>query len=154
MNETIDLTNRRPLAVVTGASNGIGQALAVELTERGHDLVVAAEDAGIEDPALLGDAGRPVRAVRTDLAEAAGVRLLHAQVQQLGRPVDVLVVNAGVALGKPFVERDIEDHLRLVDLNGRGAVHLAGLVIPEMVARGRGRVLFSSSIVASMPGPY
>jgi short-subunit dehydrogenase len=69
--------------------------------------------------------------------------------------VDALVVNAGVAVAGPFVgESTLEEQLNVVDLNVRSAVHLAKLLVPDMVARGSGRVLFTSSIAAVMPGPF
>jgi len=144
----------RPLAVITGASSGIERALAAELAQRDYDVVVAAEDAAVEDPKVLGDGTRPVLAMRVDLADAKGVQELDKRVRELGRPVDVLCVNAGVGIGDRFVDRPVDEHLRLVDLNVRSAVHLAGLVLPGMVERRAGRVLFTSSIAATMPGPY
>jgi uncharacterized protein len=143
----------RPLALVTGASSGIGLELAKELSGRGYDVVVAAEESTIEDPALLG-AGAPVLAVRADLADPSGVAQLAARVRQLGRPLDVLAINAGVGAGGRFIDGPLEAHLRVVDLNVRSAVHLAHLIVPDMVERGEGGVLFTSSIAAMTPGPY
>ena len=86
-----------------------------------------------------------------DLATPEGVEALHAAID---RPVDALALNAGVSKGDAFLAGDLEQHLRLVDLNVRGVVHLARLLLPGMVERGSGRVLFTSSIVATMPGPF
>jgi short-subunit dehydrogenase len=144
----------RELAVVTGASSGIGLELAKELAARGFDVVVAAEDAAIEDPELFDGEGIPVLAVRVDLAEPEGAEQLVARVRELGRPVDLLAVNAGVGVGGSFVGGDLTAHLKLVDLNVRSAVQLAGLLLPGMVDRGDGAILFTSSIAATMPGPY
>ena len=147
--------NGRPLAVVTGASSGIGRELAREFVEHDFDVVVAAENADIETAAAeLRRPGATVTPVRADLADPNGVEQLFRQVQQLGRPVDALAINAGVGVSGPFIETDLQDHLRLVDLNVTGAVHLAHLVLPGMAARGEGGVLFTSSIAATMPGPY
>jgi short-subunit dehydrogenase len=149
------LDQTRPLAVVTGASSGIGFHLAAELADRGHDLVIAAEDdelaVAITD---LRVRGVKVRGVRVDLATPEGVGELAAQVRDDGRPVDVLCLNAGVGVNGPFVETELAAHLNLIALNVTGAVHLAGLLVPEMAARHQGRVLFTSSIAATMPGPY
>jgi short-subunit dehydrogenase len=83
------------------------------------------------------------------------VEQLVGRVAMTGRPVDALVVNAGVAVAGPFVgESTLEEQLNVVDLNVRSAVHLAKLLVPDMVARGSGRVLFTSSIAAVMPGPF
>jgi short-subunit dehydrogenase len=65
-----------------------------------------------------------------------------------------VAVNAGIGVSGAFVETDLEEHFRLIGLNITGAVHLAHLVLPGMVARGQGGVLFTSSIAATMPGPY
>jgi len=147
-------TTDRPLALVTGATSGIGLELARQLAERGHDVVVAARSDRVDDPELLGDHGKPVLAVQADLATHVGVENLAEQVRSLGRPLDVLAINAGMALGHRFVDRPVEEHLELVDLNVRGSVHLAGLLLPHMAAQGRGHVLITSSIAAVSPGPY
>jgi short-subunit dehydrogenase len=147
--------NGRPLAVVTGASSGIGRELAREFVEHDFDVVVTAEDAGIETAAAaLRRPGATITAVRADLADPGGVEQLFRQVGLLNRPVDAVAINAGVGVSGPFIETDLRDHLRLVDLNVTGAVHLAHLLLPGMAARGKGGVLFTSSIAATMPGPY
>jgi short-subunit dehydrogenase len=145
----------RPLAVVTGASSGIGLALAHELADRDHDLVLAAEDAELDDAAAEVRAkGATVVPVRVDLATAEGVGELAARVRDDGRAVDVLCLNAGVGVNGAFVDTELAAHLNLIALNVTGAVHLAGLLVPEMASRRQGRVLFTSSIAASMPGAY
>ena len=145
----------RPLAVVTGASSGIGLALAREFIEHDFDVVMSAEDGGIEAAAAgLRKPDGMVTAVQVDLAEPNGVAQLFRQVQQLNRPVDALAINAGIGVNGPFVETKLEDHLRLINLNVTGAVHLAHLVLPGMAARGQGGVLFTSSIAAEIPAPY
>lgn len=145
----------RPLAVITGASSGIGLELAREFVDHEFDLVMAAEDEDIESAAT---SIRPPRgtvlAVRADLSQPDGVEQLYRQVRQLGRPVDALAINAGIGVNGPFVDTDLEDHLRLLRLNVTGAVQLAHLMIPEMAARGEGGVLFTSSIAAVTPTPY
>jgi short chain dehydrogenase len=64
----------------------------------------------------------------------------------------VLCVNAGIGLGGPFAETDLQRELKMVDLNVRGAIQLTKLVLKDMVARDRGKLLFTSSISATMPG--
>ena len=147
--------NSRPLALVTGASSGIGLELAREFVEHDFDVVMAAEDEGIESAATSIRKPRgTVLAVRADLSDPEGVEQLYGKVRQLGRPVDALVINAGIGVNGPFIETDLQDHFRLLDLNVTGAVHLAHLVIRDMAARGEGGVLFTSSIAATMPTPY
>jgi short-subunit dehydrogenase len=143
------------LAVVTGASSGIGLELARQFAEHGFDLVVATKNERIERAAAeLRSPTTEVVAVRADLATAAGVEELARRVHDTGRPVEALAVNAGVGVSGRFSETDLQAHLALIGLNVTGAVHLTGLLLPAMVARGRGRVLFTSSIAAAMPGPY
>jgi len=145
----------RPLALVTGASSGIGRALATRLAVCGFDLVIAAEDDGLHGVAqTLGGLGCEVRAVQVDLAVAEGVMRLHDEVSAGGRPVSVGALNAGVAVGGDFVRTELADDLRLVDLNCRSTVHLAKLLARDMVAAGEGRLLFTSSIAGAAPSPY
>jgi len=145
----------RELALVTGASSGIGLELARLLAQDGADLVVNAEDAELAAAAQqLRAHGTEVVTVQADLSSPDGVRQVHAAVQQLGRPLDVACLNAGVGLGKAFVDQDLDRALALVDLNVRSTVHLAHLVLRDMVARDAGRVLFTSSIASTQPGAF
>ena len=148
-------TSGRPLAVVTGASSGIGLALAEQFLEQGFDVVAAAEDAELEPAAAqLRQKGGTVIPVRADLATADGVEQLHSAIGSTGRPVDAAALNAGVGVGGRFDETDLDADLRLIDLNVRSQVHLAKLLVREMVQRGEGRLLITSSIAAKMPGPF
>ncbi|SCL46909.1 SDR family NAD(P)-dependent oxidoreductase [Micromonospora chersina] len=150
-------TTGRPLAVVTGASSGIGYELAAQFTEHGYDVVVAAEDPAIATAArnLRRDNGPEAYPVQVDLATPDGVEQLTRAVTELGRPVDALALNAGRGAGGDFVGgTDLRDELTVVDLNVRSTVHLAKRLLPGMVERGQGRVLFTSSIASTMPGPY
>ncbi len=144
-----------PLAVVTGASSGIGRSLARQFAEHGFDVLLVAEDAAVH-PAAAGLQTTGVQAVphQADLATAEGVESTAEAVRATGRPVAALALNAGVGVGGAFTETDLADHLRLVDLNCRSTVHLAGLLLPGMVARGEGRVLVTASIAAVAPGPF
>ncbi|WFE65609.1 SDR family NAD(P)-dependent oxidoreductase [Micromonospora sp. WMMD714] len=147
----------RPLAVVTGASSGIGYELAGEFVRNGYDVVIAAEDAGITEAAhhLRREGQAEIRPVQVDLATSDGVTALVEAVQAAGRPVDALAVNAGRGAGGAFVGgTDLRDELNIIDVNVTSTVHLAKRVLPGMVERGAGRVLFTSSIAATMPGPY
>jgi short-subunit dehydrogenase len=146
--------NSRPLAVVTGASSGIGLALAQELAARDYDLVIAAEDGQLHEAAQeLRTGGADVTAVTCDLASFDGVEALCSRVDALGRDVDVVAINAGVGVNGPLIETPLEDHLSLVELNVTGAVHLAHRMLPKLVAS-EGGMLFTSSIAATMPAPY
>jgi uncharacterized protein len=145
----------RPLALVTGASRGIGAELARLFAEQGHDLLVVAEDAGIGDAAeRLRRHGTEVTAVTADLADPQGVEEVDRAVTATGRPLAAAALNAGVGSGGTFVSSDLASELRLIDLNVRSTVHLAHRVLVPMVARGAGRVLLTSSIAATMPGSH
>jgi uncharacterized protein len=148
-------TSDRPLALVTGASSGIGYELAKQFATHGFDLVVAAEDAGIaEATTKLASLGTQVTPVQADLAKEEGVERLYQEVKATGRPVAAAAINAGVGVSGPFAETGLDDDLRLVDLNVRSSVHLAKLVVRDMVAVRSGKILFSSSIAATQPGPF
>ena len=147
--------HQKPLAVVTGASNGIGYELAKIFAENGFDLVVCAEDRGIAEAAQAFEAaGAQVTSVQADLATFEGNEQLVARIRALGRAVDALALNAGIGVGGPFIETDLQADLRLVALNIGSVVHLAKRFLPEMVERRSGRVLITSSIASTMPAPF
>ena len=144
----------RNLALVTGASSGIGRELAKQFARNGFDLIVAAEDELDGAVAELQSLGASVDGVRVDLAAPEGVEELWRRVEATGRPLDAAALNAGVGGGGAFVDIDLEKQLNIVDLNCRSTVHLAHLVLRDMVARNSGRVLFTSSIASTMPGSF
>lgn len=148
-------SEERPLAVVTGASSGIGRALAHQFASHGFDLVIGADQPEIEEAAdELRELGARVRPVQVDLAERSGVESFYEQVSAEGRPVAALALNVGVGLGDAFVDQETESALRLVATNVVSPVLLAKLALPAMAARGEGRVLFTSSIASMSPGPF
>ena len=146
----------RPLAVITGGSNGIGLALARQFADHGHDLLLAAEDAGHLAEAAQSLAGRDVEVSThaADLSDEAGVDSLVQAIRGAGRPVDVLCVNAGIGLGGAFTDTDLATELRMIDLNVRGAVQLTKPILQDMKVRNAGRILFTSSVAATMPDPF
>jgi short-subunit dehydrogenase len=146
----------KPLAVVTGASNGIGYELATQFAQHGFDLVVAAEDGGIAEAARAFEGlGAGVESLQVDLATYDGVEQLYGRITASGRPVEALALNAGVGVGGDFARGTaLKDELTLIALNVVSPVHLAKRVLPDMVAHGQGRVLFTSSIAATMPAPF
>jgi short-subunit dehydrogenase len=145
----------RPLAIVTGASSGIGYELAKVFAKNGFDLILAAEDAALDSAAQdVRALGAAVEPVRVDLAEPEDVERLHAAATSRGRPVDAVAINAGIGVGGPFAETDLDADLKLIDLNVRSSVQLAKLTVRDMVRRGAGRILFTSSIAATQPGPF
>jgi short-subunit dehydrogenase len=145
----------RPLALVTGASTGIGRALAGEFVDHGFDVVVVAQEPAIHDAASeLTGSGNAVIPVQSDLSTADGVEAVWAEVMALERPLAAAALNAGIGVSGRFDQTSLEDDLALVDLNVRSTVHLAKLVSRAMVAAGEGRILVTSSIAAVTPGPY
>lgn len=145
----------RPLALVTGASSGIGLELATQFAEHGFDLIVAAEDAELEGAARrLRERGAAVSPVRADLTRREDVEKLVAAVRGAGRPLDAAALNAGVGVGGRFVETDLEAELGLVALNCAATVHLAKRIAQDMVARDEGRILFTSSVASQAPQPF
>jgi uncharacterized protein len=148
-------STQRPLAAVTGASSGIGKELAKVFAENGFDLIICAEDPGINSAAAeLQASGAQVRGVQADLANYDGVEQFYREIQATGRPLDAAALNAGVGVGGPFLENDLDAELNIVKLNALSTVHLAKRVVQDMAKRGSGRILFTSSIAATMPGPF
>jgi len=150
----MEAASTRPLAVVTGASSGIGYELAKQFATNGFDLVVCAEDDAIVTAAgEIEGFGARTEAVQADLTTAAGVEQLYGRIN--GRPVAAIALNAGIGMGGAFAtDTDLEQELAIVDLNCRSTVHLAKLVGSDMVARNEGRMLFTSSIASTMPGSF
>lgn len=145
----------RPFALVTGASSGIGLELAKELARSGFDLLLSAEDERLEKAARqVEKQGAEVETFTADLARDEGVDALYTHLKEMGRPLDVVALNAGVGAGGSFLENPLEEEMKLIRLNVLSTVHLAKHVIPDMVSRGSGRVLITSSISAETPGPY
>jgi uncharacterized protein len=145
----------RPLALVTGASSGIGRELAKQFAEHGHDLIIAAEDVELDDATEeLRGFGVAVAPVSVDLTKPEDVERLVAAVRGAGRPLDAAALNAGVGIGGAFAETDLDRELEIVDLNCRSTVHLAKRVVQDMVARGEGRILITSSIASQAPEPF
>jgi short-subunit dehydrogenase len=146
-------TLARPLAIITGASSGIGLELAKCCANNGFDLLVAADEPQIQDAAQqLRMLGVEVEAVQADLATLEGVDQLYAAAA--GRPVAALLANAGRGLGRAFLDQDVALWRRVVDTNVTGTLYLIQKVGRDMRARGEGRILITGSIAGFMPGTY
>lgn len=141
------------LAIVTGASTGIGYELAKCCAADGFDLLIAADEAKIyqaaEDFKRL---GVTVDAVETDLATTKGVEDLYAATA--GRAVDALLANAGLGLGGAFLDQDFDKVRHVIDTNITGTIYLAQRIAKDMRSRGGGRILFTGSIAGFTPGSF
>lgn len=146
--------NERKLAIVTGASSGIGLELARQCLEHDFDVVACAEDPAIETlQQQLGTSGM-VFPIRADLATYDGVEELYAAIRSLHRPVHAVLLNAGIGVGGEFARTELADELKMIALNCIHTVHLAKCVLPDMIARGEGRILITGSVVSTAPNPY
>jgi uncharacterized protein len=149
------MTSTRPLAVVTGASSGIGLELAKLFAAAEYDLIITAEDNDIHEARKgIAASGVSVAAAQVDLARGGGPEELYARIRAHPGPLGAVALNAGIGRGGSFRDNPLEDELKIVDLNVRSTVHLAKHVVRDMVAQGSGRILFTSSIASTMPGPF
>jgi uncharacterized protein len=143
----------RPVALVTGASSGIGLDLARLLAQGGYDLVLVARSAG-KLQALgkeLEQHGATTRVSAADLSEPDAAARVVAELGET--PVEILVNNAGYGLFGKFTETLLEEELAMIQLNVVALTHFTKLLLPGMVARGSGRILNVASTAAFQPGP-
>ncbi len=141
------------LAVVTGASTGIGYFLADECAKNGYDLIIAADEPEIRKAAeALGTRGVDVKAVEADLATTEGVDKLYDAAK--GRVIDLLLANAGRGLGNDFLDQDFNEWRRVVDTNITGTIYLLQKVGRDMRNCAEGRILITGSIAGFTPGAY
>jgi short-subunit dehydrogenase len=144
------------LALVTGASGGIGYELALILARHGHDLILVARSA--DKLAALAerlelDHGIHVRVIAKDLARPEAAAEIHELLAAEGLAVDILVNNAGVGLLGKFAEMGVEAQAAMLRLNVESPTLLARLLLPSMLERGSGRILNLASTAAFQPGP-
>jgi uncharacterized protein len=145
----------RSLAVVTGASTGIGLELARLCAKANHDLIIAADESLIEAAAdELRSSGVQCIPVQCDLATEEGVKSLTDVINQAGRPVDLLLANAGRGLGHAFLDQDLNEAMRVIHTNIDGTVRLLYGVAGDMRARRQGKILITGSIAGLMPGTF
>ncbi len=150
------MSTRRPIALVTGASSGIGEALARRFAASGHDLVLVARRA--ERLRALADALTAAHGVRAwpvaaDLSRPDTAAALGAAMRRARRPIDVLVNCAGIVQVGRFADTPASRHRELVDLNVGALTSMLAHFVPPMLRRGRGRVLNVASIAAFQPVP-
>jgi short-subunit dehydrogenase len=144
-----------PLALITGATAGIGATFARHLAESGHDLILVARDAErlAAASAQLQTSGVRVEHLSADLTDPAGLDAVAHVVAE--RPVDLLVNNAGIGLNKSFLKSTVDDEMHLLKLNVVAVMRLTHAAVPGMVQRGKGSIINVSSVAgfaATMPG--
>jgi short-subunit dehydrogenase len=141
------------LAVVTGASTGIGYELAKCCAENGFNLVIVADEPEIEEAArALRSMGVAVDALQADLASLDGVDRLIARIG--ARPVHALLANAGRGLGGAFLDQKFDEAMRVVNTNITGTIYLIHEIGRKMRERRSGRILITGSIAGFIPGSY
>ncbi len=142
----------RKLAIVTGASSGIGLEIAKLAAQDGYDLNVAADTPFVEAGPALKDLGANVEQVEGDLATQNGLDQL---LQRVGdRPVDVLVANAGHGLGHGFLDQSPAEWQHVINTNITGTLLLVQPIVRRMVQRGEGKVLITGSIAGHLAGSF
>jgi uncharacterized protein len=149
-------TSPRPLALVTGASGGIGAELARELARHGHDLVLAARSVPPMEAlaAELRDAGAVVTVIPADLARPGAAAALADDIERRGLVLDVLVNNAGLGAAGRFDRADPRRIGEILNVNIVALTELTRLLVPGMIERGLGRIMLVASVAAFQPGPH
>lgn len=143
------------LALITGASSGIGYELACCAARDGYDLVVVADEHDILNAAeRLAGFGVRVEPLIEDLSTMAGVDRVLAFIANLTDPVELLMANAGRGLGGAFLDQDLEIVQHIIDTNVGGTLALVHGVGNRMLRRGRGRILLTGSIAGFVPGAF
>jgi short-subunit dehydrogenase/hemerythrin-like domain-containing protein len=144
------------MALITGASTGIGYELAIEFATHGFDLIIVAENDEIYvAKEALSESGVYVVAIKADLRNDAGLDEVISYVQTLNRPLDAVALNAGVGLAGAFLGGNkLEDEMNMINLNVIAVVKLAKALIAPMVKKGEGKVLFTTCMASLTPGPF
>jgi short-subunit dehydrogenase len=151
----MDSHTTRPLALVTGASGGIGAELARELARHGHDLVLAARGVAAMEAlaAELREAGAGATVIAADLSKPGAAAFLADEIARRGLAIDVLVNNAGLGAAGRFDRCDPARISEIVQVNIVALTELTRLLLPGMVTRRHGRVMLVASVAAFQPGP-
>jgi short-subunit dehydrogenase len=145
--------NSGKLAIVTGASTGIGYELAKCCAQDGFDLLIAADEAEIHEAAEdVKKFGVRVDAVEANLGTIKGLTDVYAAID--GRRVDALLANAGLGLGGTFLDQHFYQVRHVIDTNITGTIYLAQRIGRDMRSRGEGRILFTGSIAGFTPGTF
>ena len=146
------------LALVTGASTGIGYAIAKELARRGANLILSAtarsEDKLHELSSEIKDLGSECHIFLEDLSKLNSGRSLYDQIKLQNLHVDLLINNAGYGRWGTFHEVEMEDYADMIQLNITSLSELSHLFIPDMISKGEGGVINVGSVASLTPVPY
>ena len=142
------MTNAQPVALVTGASSGIGKAAALALVQAGFDVVGTSRNASRVTPQ------RGVTFLDLDVTSDESVStLVRGVIERFGR-IDVLVNNAGTGAAGAAEESSVAQDQRVFDINFFGLIRMTKAVLPHMRAQGRGRIINISSVLGLVPAPF
>lgn len=153
---TAEFSNGKQVALVTGASGGIGLELAKVFAREGYNLVLVARSGGkLNELAVQvgGQYGIQTSVIAKDLAQPSAPDELFREVESAGIAVDALVNNAGFASYGRLAEADVQSQLQMMQLNMVTLTHLTRLFLPGMIARRSGKIMNVASTAAFAPGP-
>jgi len=142
-----------PLALVTGASAGIGLKIAQELAERGHDIIAVGSSERVSSVSEK-ITGVQIYPVQADLTADEGIEKIWSTFESQGRNLDVAVLNAGKSLGGSFHDTDLDEELYMLNLNVISQVKLAKRVVRQLAQQRDGRILITTSMSALTPTPF
>ena len=149
---------KNKLALVTGASTGIGYAIAKELARRGADLIVSATERSankLQDLSLeIKEIGSECHIFVEDLSKLNSGRSLYNQIKSKNLKVDLLINNAGYGRWGTYHEVEMDDYVDMIQLNITSLSELSHLFIPDMISRDGGGIINVGSVASLTPVPY
>lgn len=149
------MSNERPFTMITGASSGLGLELAKLFAQDGYDIAISGSSERIFEAAeTIKGYGVEAYPLQADASTYEGVEEFWEFVKSKDKKLDSAVLNVGVSIGGSFLENDLQEELKLIDINISGTVHMAKRVVQDMVPNKEGDILIVSSLSATLPTPY